>query len=199
MYNLERRLRYSQLLTKYCLCNLFQLNLNQNKTNCSKNIISDGICVREMSPWPECNYFSQFAAISGLVIVKNVLISFIKECRELTLMPPCDVITMKNTLSGIIWDDFFISQVKLSSVFNILTFLKWPPFWGRDKLFYRKWYRKLFEFLIDALAELLMEVYQFQNLTTIDVTSAWNITCTTVDIAKYVPQNIVCVAPVFHS
>ena len=135
MYNLERRLRYSQLLTKYCLCNLFQLNLNQNKTNCSKNILSYGICVREMSPWPECNYFSQFAAISGLVIVKNVLISFIKECRELTLMPPCDVITMKNTLSGIIWDDFIISQVKLSSVFNILTFLKWPPFWGRDKLF----------------------------------------------------------------
>ena len=51
-----------------------------------------------------------------LVIMKNV-ISFIKEYRGPTLMPPCDVIDdfsiMKNTFIGIIWDDLFISEVKL--------------------------------------------------------------------------------------
>ena len=29
------------------------------------------------------------------------------------------------------------------AVFNILKFSKWPPFWARDKTFYRKWHRKL--------------------------------------------------------
>ena len=52
-----------------------------------------------------------------LVIMKNVLISFIKECRGPTLRPPCDVIDdviiIKILFFGIIWDDFFISEVKL--------------------------------------------------------------------------------------
>ena len=51
-----------------------------------------------------------------LVIMKNVFISFIKEYREPTLRSPCDAIddiTMKNTFFFIIWDDLFISEVKL--------------------------------------------------------------------------------------
>ena len=32
---------------------------------------------------------------------------------------------------------------QIEAVFNISKFSKWPPFWARDKLFYRKWLRKL--------------------------------------------------------
>ena len=52
-----------------------------------------------------------------LVIMKNVIISFIKEYRGTTLRPPCDVIDdviiMKILLFGIILDNLFISEVKL--------------------------------------------------------------------------------------
>ena len=51
-----------------------------------------------------------------LVIMKNV-ISFIKEYRGSTLRSPCDVIDdviiMKILLFGKIWDDLFISDVRL--------------------------------------------------------------------------------------
>ena len=50
-----------------------------------------------------------------LVIMKNGVISFIKEYGGPTLRPTCDVIDdfiiMKNIL-GIIWDDLFKSEVK---------------------------------------------------------------------------------------
>ena len=52
-----------------------------------------------------------------LVIMKNAIISFIKEYRGATLRPPCDVIddviTIKILFFGIILDDLFISEVKL--------------------------------------------------------------------------------------
>ena len=52
-----------------------------------------------------------------LVIMKHVVISFIKEYRRPNSRPPCvvidDVIITKNTVFGIIWDDLFISEVKL--------------------------------------------------------------------------------------
>ena len=35
-----------------------RLNLNQSKTNCPKNLNSDGLIVREMGPWPECIFRS---------------------------------------------------------------------------------------------------------------------------------------------
>ena len=50
-----------------------------------------------------------------LVIMKNVVISFIKEYKRPTLRPPCDVIDdvmIKKIFFGIIWDDLFISEVK---------------------------------------------------------------------------------------
>ena len=66
---------------------------------------------------------------------------------------------------------------QIEAVFNISKFSKWPLFWARDKHFYRKLYLKLnrperwpwafptFELLIDALAQILTEIYHFQNLT----------------------------------
>ena len=35
-----------------------RLNSNQSKTNCPKNLNSDGLIVREMGPWPECIFRS---------------------------------------------------------------------------------------------------------------------------------------------
>ena len=52
-----------------------------------------------------------------IVIMKNVIISFIKEYSGPTLRSPCDVIDdviiMKILFFGIIWDDLFISEGKL--------------------------------------------------------------------------------------
>ena len=50
------------------------------------------------------------------LLIPNV-ISFIKGYRGPTFRPACDVIgdviIMKNTFYGIIWDDLYISEVKL--------------------------------------------------------------------------------------
>ena len=53
-----------------------------------------------------------------LVVMKNVVISFIKEYRGPTLRPPCDVIDQY--FFGIIWDDLFVSELilKLSLIFK---------------------------------------------------------------------------------
>ena len=51
-----------------------------------------------------------------LVIMKNVVISYVKEYIGPTLRPPCDVIDdviIMKYFFGIIWDDLFISEVKL--------------------------------------------------------------------------------------
>ena len=40
------------------------------------------------------------------------------------------------------WRSFHIWG-QIETVLNISKFSKWPPFCARDKLFYRKWYRKL--------------------------------------------------------
>ena len=61
-----------------------------------------------------------------LVFMKNVAISFIKEYVGPNSRPPCDVIDdviiMKNTFFGIIWDDLFISEVKLKLCLIIRNF-----------------------------------------------------------------------------
>ena len=66
---------------------------------------------------------------------------------------------------------------KIAAVFSISKFSKWPAFSGRDNFFYRMLYRQLlqdsheyfryFELLIDALAQILTEIYQFQILPTL--------------------------------
>ena len=66
---------------------------------------------------------------------------------------------------------------QIADMFDISKFSKWPPLSGRDKLFTGcytgSWiyqqdsheYFRCFELLIDALAQILTEIYQFQNLT----------------------------------
>ena len=61
------------------------------------------------------------------VIMKNVVISFIKEYRGATLMPPRDVIDdviiMQNTLLDIVWNDIFISEVKSKLYFIFKNYI----------------------------------------------------------------------------
>ena len=55
-----------------------RLNLNQSKTNCPKNLNSDGLIVREMGPWPECIFRSllQFLVKSRFNEVKQKYLDF---------------------------------------------------------------------------------------------------------------------------
>ena len=73
-----------------------------------------------------------------LVIMKNVIISFIKEYRGPTLRPPCDVIDdviiMKILFLHNLGRSFHIWG-QIEAVFNISKFSKWPLFWARNKLF----------------------------------------------------------------
>ena len=138
-----------------------------------------------------------------LVIMKNVIISFIKEYRGPTFRPLCDVIGHHHE-KYFLWHNLgwsFHIWGQIEAVLNISKFSKWPPFSGRRKLFYRMFYRKLnipwiyqqdsyayfwyFEPLIDVLAQILTEI-NFKIRPTLwpgdvidDVTSAWNITGTT--------------------
>ena len=112
-----------------------------------------------------------------LVIMKSVVISYIKEYRGPTLRPPCDVIDddiiMKILFLYNLGPSFHIWG-PIEAVFNISKFLKWTPFLARDKLFTgsytgRRIYQKnshehfrRFELLIDVVIQILTEIYQFQ-------------------------------------
>ena len=50
-----------------------RLNLNQSKTNCPKNLNSDGLIVSEMGPWPECIFRSllQFVVLNGTHVIRS--------------------------------------------------------------------------------------------------------------------------------
>ena len=114
------------------------------------------------------------------VTMKNVVISHIKEYREPTLRPPCDVIDDVIIMKILFWHDMgrsFHIWGQIEAVFNISKFSKWPLFWARDKIFTGSYtgswiYQKdshehfrHFELLIDALAQILTEICKFQNLT----------------------------------
>ena len=79
-----------------------------------------------------------------LVIMKNVVISFIKKYRGPTLRLPCDVmddvIIMKNTFFSMIWNDLFISEVKWKPCSVIRNFQNGRHF---ELATNRKLYRKL--------------------------------------------------------
>ena len=80
-----------------------------------------------------------------LVIMKNV-ISSIKAYRGPTLRSPCDVIDDVIIMKILFWQNVgrsFYIWGQIEAVFNISQFIKWPPFWARDKPFYRILYRKL--------------------------------------------------------
>ena len=115
------------------------------------------------------------------VIMKNVVISYIKEYRGPTLRPPCDVIDdvmiMKILFFGIIWDGHFISEVKFKLCLIFQNFQNGRYFELATNFFTGSYtgswiYQKdnhehfrHFELLIDALAQILTEIYQFQNFT----------------------------------
>ena len=50
-----------------------RLNLNQSKTNCPKNLNSDGLIVREMGPWPECIFRSLLQFLVTHQLRKDVM------------------------------------------------------------------------------------------------------------------------------
>ena len=106
--------------------------------------------------------------------------SFIKEYREmiwgLPVMSSMTSLPWKYfSLHNLGWSFHFWCQIE--AVFNILTFSNWPPFWGRDEIFtgsdtgisicYKDSHEHLwhFELLIDALAQILTELLQFEVLT----------------------------------
>ena len=81
-----------------------------------------------------------------LVVMNNVVISYIKEYRGPTLRPPCDVIDdviiMKILFLGIIWDDLFISEVKVKLCLIFQNFQNGRHFELAANFFYRKLFRK---------------------------------------------------------
>ena len=81
------------------------------------------------------------------VMTKNVNFLFIYEHRGATLRSPCDVmddfITMKNTFSCIIWDDLFISDIKLKLHVIFWHFQNGRYFYVTANFLYQKRYRKL--------------------------------------------------------
>ena len=71
------RISFSGHQNKFCSCSdisWHRLNLNQSKTNCPKNLNSDGLIVREMGPWPECIFRS---LLQFLVTFMNMLLGTI--------------------------------------------------------------------------------------------------------------------------
>ena len=120
----------------------------------------------------------------------------------------------ENTFLGIIWDDPFVSEVKLKLC---LILENARHFLGRDKLFTgsntRYWINqqnshehfRYFELLIHALVEILMENSNFKIRHTLwpadvidEVMSAWYITYTN-RFHQLCTCKIAYVAPVFHS
>ena len=116
-----------------------------------------------------------------LVITKNVVISFIKEYRGPTLRSPCDVIDdviiMKilflakfGTIFPYLRSDW--SCVKYFKIFKMATILSsrqtfLPEIIAGSWIYQKDSHEHFrhFELLIDALAQILAEIYQFQNLT----------------------------------
>ena len=124
--------------------------------------------------------FNDDIFVRCLVFMKNVIILFLREYRGLNLRPPCDVIDdiiMKILFFSIIWDDLFISEVNLKLFLIFQNFqnghyfeLATNFFTGRnteswiDQTDSHEHFRH-FELLIDALVQILTEIYHFQNLT----------------------------------
>ena len=87
-----------------------RLNLNQSKTNCPKNLNSDGLIFREMGHWPECIFRSllQFLLYERIWYIfcpqnprcySNLKTGFLRvmECMRMTPIP--------SILCGSLWHD----------------------------------------------------------------------------------------------
>ena len=115
-----------------------------------------------------------------LVIMKNVIISFIKEYRGPTLKLPCDVIDDVIIMKILFWHILrrsFHIWGQIEAVLNIQNFQIGRHFELATNFFTGSYtgswiYQKdshehfrYFELLINALAQILTEIYHFQNLT----------------------------------
>ena len=113
-----------------------------------------------------------------LVIMKNVVISYIKKYRGPTLRWRHRWRHHhENTFFGIIWDDIFISEVKLKLCLIFQNFQIGRHFELATNFFTgsytgRRIYQKdshehfrHFELLINAVIQILTDIYQFHNLT----------------------------------
>ena len=99
MYNLERLLRYLNLLTRHCTCNLLP-EPTSTKHECRGKLWGHPVTSSmTSSPWKRLFWHHLGRSLN-------------------------------------IWG-------QIAAAFNILKFVKWPPFSGRDKLFYWMLYRKL--------------------------------------------------------
>ena len=114
-------------------------------------------------------------------ISENETISFKYEYRRPLLTSHCDVISdlinVKNTFCGIISDDLSISDVKMNLFKIFRKFQNGHHFEVRASFYTgscigiciiqqdRPCYSLHFELLIDAVAQILMKLLQFQNLT----------------------------------
>ena len=114
-------------------------------------------------------------------ISENVTISFKHEYRRPTLTSRCDVISdlinIKNTLLGIISDDLSIPDVKMNLSKIFWKFQNGHHFEVRASFYTGSCigisiiqqdspcYSLHFELLIDAVAQILTKLLQFQNLT----------------------------------
>ena len=163
--------------------------MNTDLYKCSHNLM---IIIHRKFNDDICSFF--------LVIMNNFVVSFIKEYRRPTLRPP---LYLRSIEAGI----------------SISKFWKRPPFWSRDKLFLPEvmleveYTRKIvisisdiLSLYIDALAQILIEIYQFKNFTYFETwwRHRWRHECVKqtlhnqTSLIMYM-QNIVCVAPVPHS
>ena len=89
-----------------------------------------------------------------------------------------DVINIENTFSVLIYDVLFISDVKINLSQIFLNFQNGRHFEGRASFltgscigsWVQRWYSQFnslhFEFLIDVLAQIITELWQFQILPT---------------------------------
>ena len=152
-----------------CPCDVINEVVNIHLYNCSYNLM---IHMHRK--------FNDDIFARCLVIMKSVVISYIKQYRGPTLRTPCDVIDdviiMKHFFC-IIWDDIFMSEVKLKLCLIFQNFQNGRHFELATNFFTgsytgRRIYQKdshehfrQFELLIDAVIQILTEIYQCQNLT----------------------------------
>ena len=112
-----------------------------------------------------------------IVIMKNVVISFIKEYRGPTLRPPCDVIDDVIIMKILFWHNFGTIFSYLMSNWSCVWYFKSfkiAAILSSQHTFFTESYTgrwiyqndshehyRYFELLINALAQILMEIYQF--------------------------------------
>ena len=122
---------------------------------------------------------SRYLCTGSFVMISFLVSSyhekFIKEYRGPTLKPPCDVIDDVMVMKILFFAKFRTIFLYLRSDWSCVKYFKifkMAAILSSRQNFYLKLYRKdshehfrHFELLMDAIAQILTEIYQFQNLT----------------------------------